>query len=232
MTVSTTTYGFPKPTVGGDADAWGGELNSGLDLIDSTISTANLTLTHVSSSLSNVNSSLGNVSSSLSQVSSSLSTTTSTATANTANISSGSTSLSQISSSLSNTTTSLANVSTSLGSALSGTNANTIGYLGIPITTKSGNYTNVLGDMGKEFFYTASATQTIDSNANVAAQIGSFMVFSVDAGFTLTVSITTDTLRWLTGNVTGTRTVTGPGQIIVSKKKTAEWWAIGGSGIS
>lgn len=244
--LSTVTYGFVKPTVGGDADAWGGILNTDLDSIDSTISTVNLTVTHVSSSLSTTNSTTTAQSTSLSQLSSSLSTTTSTTTANTANISAGSTSLSQLSSSLSSTaatganvssslggvSTSLANVSTSLGAFTTGTNANALGYLGLPQVTKSAGYTNVLTDMGKEIFYTSTATQTIDSNANVAAQIGSYMVFTADVGVTLTVSITTDTLRWPTGNVTGSRTVTGPGYLAVAKKKSTEWWVSGGLNVS
>lgn len=33
----TVNYGWTKPVVGGDTDAWGGELNSDLDGIDSTV---------------------------------------------------------------------------------------------------------------------------------------------------------------------------------------------------
>jgi len=34
---TTTNYGWTKPTVGGDAGAWGGELNTDLDGIDATV---------------------------------------------------------------------------------------------------------------------------------------------------------------------------------------------------
>ncbi len=34
MPTPTTTYGLSKPTVGGDDNAWGTELNSALDKID------------------------------------------------------------------------------------------------------------------------------------------------------------------------------------------------------
>lgn len=34
---TTTNYGWTKPTVGGDTDAWGGELNTDLDSIDATV---------------------------------------------------------------------------------------------------------------------------------------------------------------------------------------------------
>lgn len=129
----------------------------------------------------------------------------------------------------------LANYTTTAGLASfapAGTNANTLGYLGIPQTTRSGNHTSVLTDAGEEQFYTSTATQTIAANASVAAQIGSFMVFSADVGVTLTVAITSDTLRWPTGNLTGSRTVTGPGFLIVSKKKSTEWWVTGASNVT
>lgn len=109
--------------------------------------------------------------------------------------------------------------------ATPGTNA--IGYLGVPQVTHAGNYTALMSDAGKEQYFTATATGTIPSNAAVALPIGSFMVWSVVAGQVLTVAINTDTLRFLTGNVTGSRTVTGPGYLIAQKKTATEWWASG-----
>lgn len=129
--------------------------------------------------------------------------------------------------------TSTSGLSTYLASyAPSGTNANALGYMGIPQTVRSSGHTSVLTDVGEEQFYTTSATQTIAANSSVAMQIGSFMVFSADVGVTLTVGITSDTLLWPVGNVTGTRTVTGPGFMIVNKKKSTTWWVTGGVGIS
>lgn len=195
------------------------QISSSLSSTNSTVALHTSSLSQISSSLSSTNSTNVTQSTSLSQISSSLSGTAA--------------SLANVSTSLGNVSTSLGNVSTSLGSFASGTNANSLGYLGVPITVKSGSYTNTINDFGKEFYFNATATGTIDSNANVAAQIGSFLVYSVDAGHTLTVPITTDTLRWPGGgNVTGTRTVTGPGQIVMSKKLTTEWWVVGGFGIS
>lgn len=37
MPTYTTNYSIPKPTVGADTDTWGGSLNSGMDIIDSTL---------------------------------------------------------------------------------------------------------------------------------------------------------------------------------------------------
>jgi len=111
--------------------------------------------------------------------------------------------------------------------------ASHVGYLGIPQTTKSGNYGPGQADLGTEIFFTASATATLPANASVPIVIGSFLVITADAGQTVTLAITTDTLRWPGGgNVTGSRTITGPGFAVVSKKKSTEWWVTGGSGIS
>ena len=104
---------------------------------------------------------------------------------------------------------------------------NAVGYLGVPQTTHAGSYGLAMADSGCEQFFTSTATATIPANASIAFPIGSVVVLSADVGATLTVVITTDTLRWLPGNTTGSRTVTGPGYLIAQKKKSGEWWATG-----
>jgi hypothetical protein len=105
--------------------------------------------------------------------------------------------------------------------------ASSIGYLGLPQLTKSANYTAVTTDSGSELFFTATATAAIPANSVVAYPIGTVLVFAADASTTLTLQINIDTLRFLPANLTGTRTITGPGFIVCTKKKTGEWWATG-----
>jgi hypothetical protein len=201
--------------------------------ISSSLSSTNLNVTNLTSSLSSTNSNLvstnaavANVSTSLTGVSSSLSSAISVNTGQ-------STSLSQISASLSSTASITTAVSSALAPLTTGTAASAIGYLGIPQTTKAGNYGPGLGDLATELFFTATATATLPANASVAVPIGNFLVVTADAGQTVTLAITTDTLRWPGGgNVTGSRTITGPGFAVVSKKKSGEWWVTGGAGIS
>ena len=112
-----------------------------------------------------------------------------------------------------------------------GTNANALGYLGIPQLPKTGNYTSVLADAGTEKFWTANGNGTIAGNASVAYQIGSFLVWTADQGVTLGLN-SPDTILWPVGNLTGNRTITGPGFAIVTKKKSTTWWVTGSVGLS
>ena len=115
-----------------------------------------------------------------------------------------------------------------LAAAMSATE---MGYGGLPQTTHAGNYALVAGDRYQEQFFTATATATIPANASVAYPIGTIMVLTADAGTTLTVAITADTMRWVPSNTTGSRTVTGPGYLTAVKKKATEWW-VSGPGVS
>lgn len=102
------------------------------------------------------------------------------------------------------------------------------GYMGLPQNSQSGNYGPVIGDRGKGIFFTANATCTIPANGSVAFPVGTFMEISADVGVTVTIAITTDTLRWVPTNSTGSRTLVGPGSCVVQKKKSAtEWWIKG-----
>jgi hypothetical protein len=102
----------------------------------------------------------------------------------------------------------------------------------LPQNTKSANYGPVLTDMGnREFFFTATAAFTIPANAAVAFPIGTTFEVSADAGAVVTIAITTDTLRWIPVNSTGSRTLTGPGSAVIQKKKSGEWW-ISGAGVT
>lgn len=111
--LSTTTYGWVKPTAGADRDTWGGLLNTDLDGIDSTVS-------GVASSLSSTRVSLSQVSSSLSGA---ISSTTSLSTGVSSSLSGHTVSLSQMSSSLSGAISSTTSLSTGVSSSLSSTNS-------------------------------------------------------------------------------------------------------------
>jgi hypothetical protein len=103
-----------------------------------------------------------------------------------------------------------------------------VGYMGVPQNVQAGSYTLTLADRGKEVFVTANGTVTIPANASVAFPIGSTIVISADASVTaLTIAITTDTLRFVPSNATGSRSMTGPAMAVITKKKAAEWWIKG-----
>lgn len=109
---------------------------------------------------------------------------------------------------------------------------NAPGYLGAPQNIVSGNYTTVLTDAGKHFYHTSGSTHTltIDSNANVAYPIGTVMAGVNENGAgALTLSITSDTLRW--GSSTGSRTIAANGSFSVVKV-AATVWRLTGDGIT
>ena len=97
---------------------------------------------------------------------------------------------------------------------------------------QSGNYTFVLGDVGKHIFHDNATphTYTIPSNSAVAFPVGSAITIVNNTGSgPLTLAITSDTLRRGDGTAgTGTRTI-GPDSVVtILKTKTTEWM-IGGA---
>lgn len=115
------------------------------------------------------------------------------------------------------------------GSVLAGINA---GYLGVPLVNKTGSYTFILPDRGYNYFFSSTCTATIPSNASVSYNAGDFLMMSWPSGATGTVAITSDTLRWPVGNLTGTRTVTGPGYLVALKMSSTEWWVTGSANVT
>ena len=108
---------------------------------------------------------------------------------------------------------------------------NAIGYLGTPQNALAGAYGILMTDIGKDLYFTATATVTIPANGTIAIPIGSIIELSVAATFVLTIAITSDTLRWVPTNSTGSRTLTGPAQCVIQKKTATEWW-VSGLGLS
>lgn len=95
-----------------------------------------------------------------------------------------------------------------------------------PQVSKSTNYTLVLSDAGKHILHPASdnnpRTFTIPANSSVAFPIGTVIKF-VNAANTLSIAITTDTLRLAGGTSTGTRTLAAYGVAEALKIDTTTW---------
>ena len=107
------------------------------------------------------------------------------------------------------------------------------GYLGVPQGIEGANYVLALGDAGQEKFFSASSTATIPANASVAFPLGTIVDMAWDATYTGTLTAAAGvTLRWLQGNVTGSRTITGPGTITIKQEKLNEWWIRGAANVT
>lgn len=114
-----------------------------------------------------------------------------------------------------------------LAGVLSAMTTTEAGYMGLPQNAQSADYSLVAADRGKMVFFSATKTLTIPANGSVAFPVGTVIAISADAGATVTISITTDTLRLVPTNTTGSRTLAGPGTAYLTKMKSTEWWVRG-----
>lgn len=108
------------------------------------------------------------------------------------------------------------------------------GYLGLPQSNKTTNYTLVMADISSEIYLTgttAAQTVTIPANASVAYPIGAFAVITNDSNQNWLIAITSDTLVFSPSSATGTRTLAAGGQATVRKVTATRWW-ISGSGLT
>lgn len=109
-------------------------------------------------------------------------------------------------------------------------------YPNIPLTSKSAAYTTVLADANTGLLHpsadTTARTWTIDSNANVAYPVGTVLTFvnQASAG-TLTISITSDTMRLAGAGTTGSRTLAANG-VATAVKVTSTEWLINGTNLT
>lgn len=103
----------------------------------------------------------------------------------------------------------------------------------VPQNAQSGNYTLALSDRGQSIDYTGTGghTFTIPANASVAFPIGSTITIMNTTGNSLSLAITTDTLRQAGTVNTGTRTL-GNYAMATIRKVSATVWIVGGSGIT
>lgn len=119
--------------------------------------------------------------------------------------------------------TDITSLNQSVSIAASGTiAADSLGYRGLP---QSSNTTLALSDAGKHI-YTASNI-TIPANGTTAFPVGTTIVVANSGGSTLTISITTDTLRQAGTSNTGTRTLAVYGMATLVKVASTTWYISG-----
>lgn len=110
-----------------------------------------------------------------------------------------------------------------------------VGFRGIPQNTQtSGTYTCVLADAGKHIHTDGSTTGTvtIPANASVAYAVGTVLTVTNGAAATsVTIAITSDTLRLAGTSTTGSRTLAAGG-IASAIKIASTTWLISGTGLS
>lgn len=118
-----------------------------------------------------------------------------------------------------------------LGAALiSPTSVYSVGYRGVPTTTQNAAYGFVLSDAGSAIYHdeVTARTYTIPANSSVAYPIGTVIVIdntgNAGAAGSITLSITTDTLRRGDGVAgTGSRTIAASSVAAIRKSKSTEW---------
>lgn len=101
-------------------------------------------------------------------------------------------------------------------------------YPNLPQNSQSAAYTTVLADAGKHILHpsadTTARTFTIDSNANVAYPIGTAITFINQNGAgTVTIAITSDTMRLAGAGTTGSRSLAANGIATAIKLTSTEW---------
>jgi hypothetical protein len=116
--------------------------------------------------------------------------------------------------------------------ATAATAAGNLGYVGMPQNSQSGAYTVAVGDAGKHIYYTVTGqTVTIPANSAVSFQVGTTITFITAPSVSLSIAITSDTMRLANTATTGTRTLAANG-IATAIKTTTTSWVISGNGLS
>lgn len=106
----------------------------------------------------------------------------------------------------------------------------------IPQNSQSAAYTLVLSDGGKHLLHpsadTTARTFTIPANSSVAFPVGTAVTFVNQNGAgTVTIAITTDTMRLAGAGTTGSRTLAANG-VATALKVTSTEWIISGTGLT
>jgi hypothetical protein len=123
-----------------------------------------------------------------------------------------------------------------LGTPTSGTlsnctvdGTNSVGFINSPQNSQSSStYTLVLGDAGKNVYFTggSTATLTVPTNASVAFPTGTTMLVLNNNSGSLTISGAGVTFQ-LANGATGNRTVATKGMASLLKVATDTWWVTG-----
>jgi hypothetical protein len=125
----------------------------------------------------------------------------------------------------------------STGLSVTGAVSDTAGNVRlIPQNSQSAAYTLVLADSGKHILHpsadTTARTFTIPANSSVAFSIGTAITFVNQNGAgTVTIAITTDTMRLAGTGSTGSRTLAANG-VATAIKITSTEWIISGTGLT
>jgi hypothetical protein len=120
-----------------------------------------------------------------------------------------------------------------LAEATTASTARSAGYLGIPASAVSTTATLTIADAGEHIYVTTTGqTITIPAAASVAYPIGTTLTFIAGpSATTVTIAITSDTLRLAGGTSTGTRTLAANG-MATAVKVAATTWYINGTGLT
>lgn len=100
--------------------------------------------------------------------------------------------------------------------------ADAVGYKGLPQSSQAGTYTLALSDMGKHVSISSGAF-VIPANSSIAFPIGATIVLFNNSASTMSLSITTDTLRQAGTTNTGTRTIATYGLATCVKVASTTW---------
>lgn len=99
-----------------------------------------------------------------------------------------------------------------------------VGFRGTPQSSNATG-TLALADNGKVL--SVSTNQTVPANASVAFPIGATIVLINTSASSITVAITSDTMRQAGTSNTGTRTLSAYGACTLIKQGSTTWWIMG-----
>jgi hypothetical protein len=124
------------------------------------------------------------------------------------------------------------NVTALASTATLNSTAASVGYMGLPQNATSST-TLTISDTGKHIYITTSSqTITIPANSSVPYPIGTTITFIAGpSATTVTIAITSDTMRLAGAGTTGSRTLAAHGMATAVKVASTDWY-INGVGLT